>query len=67
MAKKDFLADTKALVSGGYDKVDLVNSGLEEDMVGTYCTLHETHKTRVPSERMRTTAFIWGIERVALN
>ena len=67
MVGKDFPADTKALLSGGYDEIDLVNSGLEEAMVNAYRRVREIHKTRVPSETMRTAAFIEGIEKVALN
>ena len=67
MVGKDFPADTKTLLTGGYDEIDLVNSGLEDGMVNAYRRLREIHKTRVPAEGMRTAAFIEGIEKIAIN
>ncbi len=67
MVDRKFPPTDMDFLSGGHDERDLVNSGLEEAMISAYRSVREINKTMVPSENMRTAAFIDAIQKVALN
>ncbi len=50
----------------GPDEVDLVYSGLEDTMIGSYHEIRETYKTYNGVEDMRTAAFICSINKIGV-
>nr|MBA3318313.1 Glu/Leu/Phe/Val dehydrogenase [Gemmatimonadales bacterium] len=54
-------------VTHGASEEDLVNSGLEETMIGAYHPIREVWKQRGSMEDMRTAALIVAIDKVALS
>jgi glutamate dehydrogenase (NAD(P)+) len=53
-------------VTRGADEVDLVNSGLEETMVGAYHGIRETRLGLGSSVDLRTAAMVTSIDKIAL-
>jgi glutamate dehydrogenase (NAD(P)+) len=53
-------------VTRGADEVDLVNSGLEETMVGAYHGIRETQQALGRSVDLRTAAMVTSIDKIAL-
>jgi glutamate dehydrogenase (NAD(P)+) len=62
-----FAEDERRAIVHGADEIDLVNSGLEETMIGAYHQIRETWKTdrRVPD--LRTAAFLSAVRKVATS
>jgi glutamate dehydrogenase (NAD(P)+) len=60
-----FSADQLDRVTQGASEEDLVNSGLEETMVGAYHPIRETWKRRAGAVDLRTAAMIVAIDKVA--
>jgi glutamate dehydrogenase (NAD(P)+) len=54
-------------VTHGASEEDLVNSGLEETMIGAYHPIREVWKQLGGKEIMRTAAMIVAIDKVALS
>jgi glutamate dehydrogenase (NAD(P)+) len=54
-------------VTQGASEEDLVNSGLEETMIGAYHPIREVWKQHGGKENMRTAAMIVAIDKVALS
>ena len=54
-------------VTHGADEADLVNSGLEETMIGAYHPIRETWKQHQGKVDFRTAAMIVAIDKVALS
>jgi glutamate dehydrogenase (NAD(P)+) len=54
-------------VTHGASEEDLVNSGLEETMIGAYHPIREVWKQRGGKESMRTAALIVAIDKVAVS
>jgi glutamate dehydrogenase (NAD(P)+) len=54
-------------VTQGASEEDLVNSGLEETMIGAYHPIREMWKRHGGKENMRTAALIVAIDKVALS
>jgi glutamate dehydrogenase (NAD(P)+) len=54
-------------ITRGADEIDLVNSGLEETMVGAYETVRETMKRSNRSMDLRTAAFVVAINKIAIS
>lgn len=50
----------------GPDEVDLVYSGLEDTMIGSYHEIRETYKSHTGVEDLRTAAFICSINKVGV-
>jgi len=51
----------------GADEIDLVNSGLEDTMIGAYHEIRETLKKDGNIPNLRTAAFVNGINKVATS
>jgi glutamate dehydrogenase (NAD(P)+) len=62
-----FTAEEVARVTQGASEEDLVNSGLEETMIGAYHPIRETWKQLGGKETLRTAALIVAIDKVALS
>jgi len=62
-----FTADEIERVTHGASEEDLVNSGLEETMVGAYHPIREVWKQKGDSVDLRTAAMIVAIDKVALS
>jgi glutamate dehydrogenase (NAD(P)+) len=54
-------------VTHGASEEDLVNSGLEETMIGAYHPIRDRWKQLGGNETMRTAAMIVAIDKVALS
>jgi glutamate dehydrogenase (NAD(P)+) len=64
---KRFSAEQIAQVTHGASEEDLVNSGLEETMVGAYHPIRQTWKQHGDKVDLRTAALIVAIDKVALS
>jgi glutamate dehydrogenase (NAD(P)+) len=64
---KRFTAEQIALVTHGASEEDLVNSGLEETMIGAYHPIRQTWKQHGDKVDLRTAAMIVAIDKVALS
>jgi glutamate dehydrogenase (NAD(P)+) len=62
-----FTADEVERVTQGASEEDLVNSGLEETMIGAYHPIREVWKRHDGAQDMRTAALIVAIDKVALS
>ncbi len=62
-----FTADEIARVTHGASEEDLVNSGLEETMIGAYHPIREQWKERRGQVDLRTAAMIVAIDKVAMS
>jgi glutamate dehydrogenase (NAD(P)+) len=62
-----FGEEERRTIVHGADEIDLVNSGLEETMIGAYHQIHEIWKSdrRVPD--LRTAAFLSAVRKVATS
>ena len=58
-------AEVEAMTHGA-DEIDLVNSGLEETMIGAYHGVRETRKGLGASVDLRTAALVTAIDKVAV-
>jgi glutamate dehydrogenase (NAD(P)+) len=56
----------KAQLTHGADEIDLVNSGLEETMIGAYHGVRETKVALGPGVDLRTAALVTSIDKVAV-
>ena len=54
-------------VTRGASEEDLVNSGLEETMIGAYHPIRETWKRHADKADLRTSAMVVAIDKVALS
>lgn len=64
---KRFSDAERTLITHGADEIDLVNSGLEDTMIGAYQQIREV-KMRDPRVKdLRTAAFISAIQKVATS
>ncbi len=59
-------AKEKAELTHGADEIDLVNSGLEETMIGAYQGVRETKLALGASVDLRTAAMVTAIDKVAV-
>jgi glutamate dehydrogenase (NAD(P)+) len=64
---RKFTADEIERVTHGASEEDLVNSGLEETMIGAYQPIRQEWKERRGQVDMRTAAMIVAIDKVALS
>ncbi|MEO5675436.1 MAG: Glu/Leu/Phe/Val dehydrogenase [Chitinophagales bacterium] len=62
---KSVSARDKSILVEGADEEDLVNSGLEDTMITSYQTIHETLNRNKNIKDMRTAAFVVAIDKVA--
>jgi glutamate dehydrogenase (NAD(P)+) len=62
---RSFTPDEVARLTQGASEEDLVNSGLEETMIGAYHPIREVWKRYAGKEDMRTAAMIVAIDKVA--
>jgi glutamate dehydrogenase (NAD(P)+) len=67
VTNRKFTADEVARVTQGASEEDLVNSGLEETMVGAYHPIRKEWKDRKGTVDLRTAAMIVAIDKVALS
>jgi glutamate dehydrogenase (NAD(P)+) len=64
---KQFTSEQAALVTHGASEEDLVNSGLEETMIGAYHPIREIWKQQGSKVDLRIAAMIVAIDKVALS
>lgn len=64
---RHFTAEEIERVTHGASEEDLVNSGLEETMIGAYHPIREVWKRQADGVDLRTAALIVAIEKVALS
>ena len=64
---RQFTPEEVQRVTQGASEEDLVNSGLEETMIGAYHPIREMWKRHAGKENMRTAAMIVAIDKVALS
>ena len=64
---RKFTSDEIERVTHGASEEDLVNSGLEETMIGAYQPIRQEWKSRQGKVDMRTAAMIVAIDKVALS
>jgi glutamate dehydrogenase (NAD(P)+) len=67
VTSRKFTADEIERVTHGASEEDLVNSGLEETMIGAYQPIRQEWKGRGGQVDMRTAAMIVAIDKVALS
>ncbi|MFN0088158.1 MAG: Glu/Leu/Phe/Val family dehydrogenase [Blastocatellia bacterium] len=60
-----FSDEELGVIARGAGELDLVNSGLEETMVGAYHEMRETRRLHAGMKNLRTAAFFNAIEKVA--
>jgi glutamate dehydrogenase (NAD(P)+) len=58
--------EEKRSIARGADEIDLVNSGLQETVIGAYAQIRETWKSNPLIPNLRTAAFVNAINKVAL-
>jgi glutamate dehydrogenase (NAD(P)+) len=63
---KSLELDEKAQLTHGADEIDLVNSGLEETMIGAYHGVRETKMSLGKSVDLRSAAMATAIDKVAV-
>ncbi len=59
--------EERTAIARGADEVDLVYSGLEETMSGSYQQIHEIWRQKEAVGDLRTAAFVCAIEKVAVS
>jgi glutamate dehydrogenase (NAD(P)+) len=64
---RQFTAEEIERVTHGASEEDLVNSGLEETMIGAYHPIREVWKRQADGVDLRTAALIVAIDKVALS
>jgi glutamate dehydrogenase (NAD(P)+) len=62
---KSVTPQERLLLTHGPDEIDLVNSGLEETMIGAYHDIRNTLKANKKIPNLRTAAFVTSITKVA--
>ncbi len=60
-----FSAEERRTIARGADEIDLVNSGLEETMIGAYNQTREVWKRTPRCPNLRTAAFLNALNKVA--
>lgn len=63
---KSFESSEKAELTHGADEIDLVNSGLEETMIGAYHGVRDTRNSLGANVDLRTAAMVTAIDKVAV-
>jgi glutamate dehydrogenase (NAD(P)+) len=64
---RSFPEDERRAIVHGADEVDLVNSGLEETMIGAYHQIYDIWKTDARVPDLRTAAFLSAVRKVATS
>ncbi len=64
---KSLSASEGSLLVQGPNEVDLVNSGLEDSMIGSYHEIMEVWRNNANVKDMRTAAFITAIDKIAAS
>jgi glutamate dehydrogenase (NAD(P)+) len=64
---KNLSAEERRTIARGADEVDLVYSGLEETMSGSYQQIREIWKTNEAVGNLRTAAFLSAIDKIAVS
>ena len=64
---KSLSASERSLLVQGPNEVDLVNSGLEDSMIGSYHEIMEVWRNNANVKDMRTAAFISAIDKIAAS
>jgi glutamate dehydrogenase (NAD(P)+) len=62
-----FSADEHQRIARGADEIDLVNSGLEETMIGAYRQIREIMRQDARVKDLRTAAFLNAVRKVATS
>lgn len=64
---RNLSAEERRTIARGADEVDLVHSGLEETMIGSYHQIHEIWKQKKAVGTLRTAAFVSAIDKIAVS
>ena len=64
MTGKKVSAAERAVIAHGPDEVDLVYSGLEDTMIGSFHEIREIYKANKKIDNMRTAAFVNAINKI---
>ena len=64
---KSLSSSERSLLVQGPNEVDLVNSGLEDSMIGSYHEIMEVWRNNANVKDMRTAAFISAIDKIAAS
>ncbi len=64
MTGKKVSAAERAVIAHGPDEVDLVYSGLEDTMIGSFHEIREVYKAHKKIDDMRTAAFVNAINKI---
>ena len=67
ISEREFPADLKAAYLSGASEIDLVRSGLDDTMRGSYQTMHEVWRSRSDVPDLRTAAYLVAIDRIAAS
>lgn len=67
LTKSSLTAKERSFLARGAEEEDLVNSGLEDTMIGSYHDIMETWGAHKKVHDMRTAAFISSIEKIATS
>lgn len=59
--------EERRTIARGADEVDLVHSGLEETMIGSYHQIREIWKQKKAVGTLRTAAFVSAIDKIAVS
>jgi glutamate dehydrogenase (NAD(P)+) len=64
---RNFSPEEHRRIAHGADEIDLVNSGLEETMIGAYRQLREVMRQDARVKDLRTAAFLNALRKVATS
>jgi glutamate dehydrogenase (NAD(P)+) len=64
---RNLSAEERRTIARGADEVDLVHSGLEETMIGSYHQIREIWKQKKAVGTLRTAAFVSAIDKIAVS
>ena len=67
MTGTGFPAELRDLYLSGAAEIDLVRSGLDDTMRGSYQTMHEKWRSRSDVPDLRTAAYLVAIDRIAMS
>ncbi|MBX2853986.1 MAG: Glu/Leu/Phe/Val dehydrogenase, partial [Rhodobacteraceae bacterium] len=67
ITEKDFPTEMKEAYLSGASEIDLVRSGLDDTMRGSYQTMHQVWRSRSDVPDLRTAAYLVAIDRIAAS
>ena len=64
---REFSVEEHRRIAHGADEIDLVNSGLEETMIGAYHQIRELWRRDARIHDLRTAAFLNALQKIATS